>query len=606
MSLEQAFEVATEFRFDVGQAILNTDTLKGAVDDLSKASGSALGSLNYLASGLIAHLGFGSGGLLSILGKAVQISEAFNESSLSFANNISSNMQTLTGTIDNFNDRLGTSQMLMGNISREAIKFGIDTTQLSHITQLLATPLANRGKLGSNYQGAISMGRNLSLASEAVGLNPMMSGEMLSRAITDHMAIHGALFARLVNTQAFKSQHIATQPQLMNMNTDRKIDLLSKALTQLAGDADWIAARMMNLGTQFIILKDQISVVLKPIGDAIVKPLVKMMSQINGYLTQHGEEIGKNIGKLIGNIFEDPKNLFVNLMQLKHLKTDFQRALDWSGVIVMATWIKMGLEKIGIVFNGGLIRRAFAGLFDGFVYALPIIWKTITTVAKFITPAIGEFIGAFAPLLFFFQIISRARAIAKVNDIENLLNLMPKLSAIFVKIKTAVENIMMPLSMAIDFWANLLAPLFQTSTWLNILVPVLDSFADILGILGTVTVYAMAGLSGLVNVIIGFVEDIMHMKNPFGNVMGNLKDGYNDFLERNAARLGKASDSAANYHVENNNHIEARFDMREQMEPDRIAFAVTTHLKKLALDAPQGAGASLASAFARPRIAGAN
>jgi hypothetical protein len=58
--------------------------------------------------------------------------------------------------------------------------------------------------------------------------------------------------------------------------------------------------------------------------------------------------------------------------------------------------------------------------------------------------------------------------------------------------------------------------------------------------------------------------------------------------------------------VTNNNHIDARFDMREQLEPDRIAFAVTQKLKKLAINATQGRGNAHGAAFANALVAGDN
>jgi hypothetical protein len=75
-----------------------------------------------------------------------------------------------------------------------------------------------------------------------------------------------------------------------------------------------------------------------------------------------------------------------------------------------------------------------------------------------------------------------------------------------------------------------------------------------------------------------------------------------DFLEENAIRLGKPADSSTQYKVTNNNHIEARFDMREQLEPDRIAFAVTQKLKHLAMNPTQGRGRSISAAFANPQF----
>lgn len=614
--IEEAFAVATEFRFDVGQAMVNTRALQGAVDDVSKSANSAVSSLDFLASSLVARLGFGSGGLLSIMGKAVEISEQFNAGALNFANNISSNMQVLTGTIETFNDRLGTSEMIMNNINKTGIKFGLDAGILGKITQLLSTPLANRGKLGTNYQGAISMGKNLGLASEAVGLNPLLSGEMLSRAITDHMAIHGALFARLVNTQAFKQAHIVTQPQLMTMNTDKKIDLLSRSLEQLAGDAGWLAARIQRIDTQIVILKNQIGVLLKPIGEAITKPLKQVLVWLNTFLSANGEMIGKNIAAFISDIFADPKKLFIDLMQIKNLGKDFKKSLHVVELYGTFRFIKWVLEFLGVQLNGGLVRATLGYIVQGFRWLMAIVpWGALLRGAfTLLRAAFLEIAPIWAAAMLIFQGISRARGIAKAADIKELGEMTPRLSAVMVRWKHVFTTFMSPIQQIIEEIGQLLAPLFKTSTYLGwfldaseALLPALEgcsgAFIDLAADIHGFSQFMKTELSYIFNLPKNLMNALtsVHPLDAMKDLLFSQEasdswtKGRKDFLDDFAARNGKPNESSANYHVENNNHIEARFDMREQMEPDRIAFAVTTHLKKLAIDAVQGRGQSASS-----------
>ena len=56
---------------------------------------------------------------------------------------------------------------------------------------------------------------------------------------------------------------------------------------------------------------------------------------------------------------------------------------------------------------------------------------------------------------------------------------------------------------------------------------------------------------------------------------------------------GMTSQAVGKTSITNHNNVTARFDMREQLEPDRIAFAVVTHLKKLTMNNTQASGYSL-------------
>lgn len=598
MGLEESFAVATEFRFDVGEALLNTKALQGAVDNLSQSANSALTSLSYLASGLVAKLGFGSGGVLSILTKSVQVSEAFNTSALELVNNMQMNMNVLSNKFDTFNQKLATSQMILDDISKTAITFGVNTGELSRITQLISTPLAMRGMLGKNYANAINMSKNLLIGAEAVGLHPQVASESLYRALTEHMPLHGALFARLLNTRAFKEARIGTQQQLQVLNQDKKIELLNQALEQLGGDAEFVSNRLKSIRVQFEILKNQIEVVLRPIGEAIVRPLRTILAAVNDYIRRHGKDLGKNLAALIDSIFGDPKALFVNLMQLKEFGRDFHRAVNWASIITTLMLVKRLLEHIGITFGGGLIRRVFAFLLDGLVFFGRMIGPVITGILRFLTPVIGEFVSVFAPLLFFFQIFSRAKGIAKLRDAEALANLLPKLSERFTHLKEAISRFFLPLTMAINFWAELLAPLFQSAFYLELLIPLIDGITFIFEALGDTFVILLSVVSGVVMAIIGLVDDLINMKNPFANIKENFTSGMQDFLH--AHGMGMEANKAVVNQVTNVGKIEARFDMREQLEPDRIAFAVTTHLKRLATNPTQGRGQAFAAGIVNP------
>ena len=68
-------------------------------------------------------------------------------------------------------------------------------------------------------------------------------------------------------------------------------------------------------------------------------------------------------------------------------------------------------------------------------------------------------------------------------------------------------------------------------------------------------------------------------------------------MRDNQSRLGGDGATIVQNTVTNVGKIEARFDMREQLEPDRVAFAVTDHLKRLAANPTQGRGQSLSSPF---------
>ena len=601
--IEEAFEVATEFRFDVGQAIIGTKALTDSVDGLSHSVDGALSSLNYLASGLVAHLGIGAGGLLGIVTRGIQLTEEFTRGSMGFVNSISSNMQVLGGTIGTFNDQLETSKMLMGNINSAAGKLGLSGVELAQMTQLLASPLAQRGKLGTNYSTGIELAKNAMITGEATGLGHGNVAESLLRGLSPGGAVMGKLFERMVNTQAFHNARVTRPQQLSGMGQDKKMDLLISAMSELGNNAGYLTARLDSLRVQFNILKANVENILRPIGDALKVPLMKMLRSANTFLTAHSTALGASIGKLLNNLVDDPKKAFVNLMQLKSLGTDFKKALHITELVQMFLFLRWGLGLLGVELGGGLLKQGIGYLITFIGQIAKFIWSTgiLGSIFGYLIKAAAAVGEVFLPLLFFFQILSRARAIATLNDTIAWFEIVPEMADAFVRLKDALSAVFLPITMVIDQWGKMLAPIFEWSIWIRMLVPLMEGMAWVLEWIGAGVIYMTAGLNALVSVIMGFIYDIINLKNPMTDAMTNLKDGFNDFLKAHPVP-GSGSTPTTKSVVTNNNHIEARFDMREQLEPDRIAFSVTQHLKKLAINATQGRGQSMQAAFAGNQI----
>lgn len=594
--IEQAFEVATEFRFDIGSALVNTNALTNAVGNLSTTADQAMNSLNYLAGGLVANLGLGSGGLLSMLKRAVEVSDEFQTGMFGFLNSINSNTQFLTGTINTFNDRLATSKMLMNNVNEEADKFGLSGRELAQVTSLVASPLAARGRAGKNYSNAIGVARNMMLTSEAVGLPQQFGAEMLVRGMTTGM-LGGKLFERLANTPAFRAQHIMRSDQIspMRMNDARRMDLLTKALEQLGGNAEWLAMRMNTLQAQFARLKTRLDQLLRPIGDALKAPIILLMTRLNDWLKAYGPQIGRSLGDLITAITNNPNQTIIALMQLSRLKHDLALAFKFTGLLQVIKFVLPILKSMGLL-KGTLIEGLFFGLGRGLRYLGIILTSPIFVGAlRLIGSALAAFLPEFLIFAGIFQILSRARAQAHVFDVEHGINLAPQLLHVFLRISRAIGTIFSPITTIIRVIADFISPLFRVATYGDIVLKVFTMLADTLDNLANDVIL----LSGI---FVAF-NDAMTESTKIKNIVKGPKGmeaafagTFNksmDIWEKHHPLLNAANMPTSQMHIENNNHIEARFDMREQLEPDRIAFAVTTHLKKLAISATQGRGGSL-------------
>lgn len=604
--IDQMFHVGTEFRFDIGNALLSTETLQNSVNQLSDAADNALLSFQHLGAGLVTHLGLGTGGLLTILGKAVQLSDQFNTSSLVFSNVISSNIKVFSGTIDTFNERLATSQMIMENINKVANQFALPSDSLLHMSELITPILAQHGMAGKNFSTSIEISKNVLKSAPNLGINPMESENQLMNALNGQAMTRG-LFGRLLrDTNVFRDAHINNTGQFNGLPADKRINLIRKSLAVFSSDADVLKNRVNSLHGQMTLLENNFNAfgsVLRPIGDALLKPIVMVLQELNHFVDGPGRQIAKSFGKLIANVFEDPKNLLINILQLRQLGGDSRKGGKLLGFVELFLFLRQLKNFVGLDSAvGRAISTGFKFIGEGVMFLVRLIpWMGIF---KFAVQALWFGISHILPGMLaavgLFQTISRAKAIAHIHDAATLLTLSPKLAEIMVRMKVAFENIMLPISTVIDALANFIAPLFEITTWADVGLPVLDAIASIFEGLGEASILAYAGLQGLFFAIYQFADNIRQGK--LLSVLSGVGDAFNggvqDILDKNFARLQQPGGAVMNQ-VTNIGKIEIRNDFKENQEPDRIAYTLKNQLLKAAANPRQAAKGSLASPFGR-------
>lgn len=603
------FHVATEFRFDIGHAVLASETLQEKVQGISQAADDALLSFQHLGAGIVGTLGLGTGGILGTLYKAVQVSDKFNSSALSFANTISANMQFLEGSIHSFNERLDVSRVILKDIANVANKFSLDEGALLGMTKMLAPVMVPHGAAGTNFSNAIDLSRNVLKASPSLGLDPNEIQGQLVRAMLGQASMQDTLFRRLMSeTQAFagvgggkSGSHNSGSAGFNALTFDKRLKMLHDGLNQFASDMDVINGNAMTLTGTMQRIKNLIgglNSILKPLGDAILPPLTMLLHEVGDALDKKFRPVIANLSKTLKGLLADPKALLVNVMQLKSLGSDVKKGSELFGFITMISFAGEILRFLGIqaAFLITPLRFLAGALLSisrmipwmaVFGFAARALWFALSTLAVPLLAVVS-----------LFQILSRAKAIAKVTDAQNLLNMAPQLSVLFARFSQAVSNILFPFQLLFDYIANLIAPLFQVTTWLGYAMPFLDKFAGLLEFIGKVAVLATAGFMGLSEALATIIYNILNFQNPMKDVRSNMNKAMDDFLEKNGMRLGEPGGAVVNQ-VTNIGKVEIRNDFKETQEPDRVAFTVKEQLMKAARNPRQGRGTGLQNAFAR-------
>ena len=618
------FKVATEFRFEIGHAVLGTKTLTDSVDKLSNSVDNAIINFQRLGIGVVANLGMGGGGLLGIITKSVSAFEDFRNAQLTFVNSISANREKLIGPIDTFNEKLLVSGIILKDIGKVAREFALPEKELVNMTKLLAPMLIPEGLAGANFKGAIDLSRKFLKAAPSFGIAPEESTFQLQSAVGGRALQSQTFFQRLtVETKAMRE--FAGQTEKFNkLAPDKRFRLVNEALDQFSKDVDVLTGRTELISAQFERIKNVfvgVNGALLPLGELLNKLGVNFLKQIESAIHIHGRTVIDNFTKFIKPMSGSIEDLIVLALQLKRISSDLHKSAKTFGVLGIISIIG-GFGTLLKIFPylSKLLKPVIGGIFflGSNIFRLGFILRILGfVVTKLFFPL--------TIILGMFQLFSRAAAIAKIKDLKALPEILAKFSELVLRAKNAIGKIIYPFAKAFDWLTDKLSILFrktiflQAGLWiLEQFIVVLEDIADlfvrlysIFGGLGSLIVFLIENFTNLMQIVPQMIDRLTSLDftgagnllsswgKEFGegvreSFMFGFEETWKDFDKKFAGENAPVVSNVQHFH--GGIKIENKF--KENQEPDRIAFTLIEQLSKADRNKTQARGASLMPSMA--------
>ena len=613
-----AFHVLTEFRFDIGHAVLNSEKLEGAVNKISGAADSALLSFQKLGLGIVGYMGLGGGSVLGLLQAAVSASDKFGQSQRQLANIFLSNNLFTGGNA--FEDSMIRSAVVMEDIKKKAQEFALPATELLATSKLIGAAMISHGLDDASLKKTIDISRGFSKSAPTLGIDPQLAMGQLLDAVTGRANMGDTLFQRLMNETTAMKQFKGNPKGFNALPDAKRVDVLTKALLQFGSNAKILEGNARSLTGEIQRLRDSfvgMFSILRPIGDAILNFILPAFHEFNNFLQKQGSQIGKNLGTLMKSILSDPRQMLVNLMQARDLKKDVGSASNVLGAAAIASGVG-GLLKFltgklwlvhpaiavaagGIVFFIEIMDRlgasmaakamaivtgiaAIAGVLAYFGVLMPVISFAISSILLPMTLLVGAF-----------QLLSRAAAIAKVDDVLSIAKATPRFTAALVYLKNAVDVIWKPFLRIFDGIAQAISPIFRLSMYFDALIWIIERVAD------GITLFLM-GFQGMMFVLMHWAQQIGGIFGGQGSAFGSTAEAFNagtssifdqimGNVDEGTGGIGSSVTNIGSVVIEN--------QFKEQMEPDRIAFTLKEQLMKTAQNPTQSFNRSLSGGLSR-------
>ncbi len=637
----EGFKIATEFAFDAGLASAEVGGLQQKVQSLSDTADSAIGSLSGLGLKFAMEFSGMAGGMLSFLGQSISASDQFTQMQLKFSNIISANIGSLTGHVDTFNERMTTSKRIINDIVGDARKFGLPAKELAAYTAQMSAVLVSHGLAGENFKSARDLSRNLLKSAPTLGVHPANVMNQLQNALLGRASMQGQLMPRLMQeTPAFKTETGAkmTIKQFNALEMSKRMEILSKAMRTFSSDMDVLAANANTVSGILLRVKDLFSglgSVLKPIGDAILKPLIPLINVVINYIKTNGKVIADSIARFIKPLLDSPKEFFLNLMQLKSLASDVGSAAAWTSTFLALSHLTHLIRWIGNSARNTAVGNMFSGLMTKFPLLAGLGTRFMGVMDKIggffakmfgtgILASLMNLTAGFATLTVLFQAWSRATAKLKIEKFTFWASQAPKISEMFTRLRESLARFMAPINDIIEGWSELFVVMRDGTAVPSALVWVLELVTGAIEDTSMAFIKLYAGVNSIITGVMGLVANMLDMvtkvynsftgghffdtnwiKNlKFGDNMESMAEewmrGYDDVMTKYVYKADNDQDGGVSKKITNigtqNNSI--NMNLKNQMQPDRIAFTVKDQLQKLTENRTASRGSVQATGFA--------
>lgn len=607
------YTVLSEFKFEAAEAIAKSDALQSKLEKVAGAAEAVNTGLQQAAYSLLGQLGL-YGGIGGAIYSAIKAADKFQQTQRSIANIFLSN-NMFTG-VNSFEASMQASAEAMENMKKTAREFSLPVSDFVSTAKMVGAGLVNHGLDDKSMKNSIQLTRGYLKSAPMLGVDPSLAQGELMDMVNGRAHMGSRLSQRLVaETSAMKPYATsggATQAggalgKFNALKPEERLKTLTAALMQFGSNAKVVEENAKSLSSQMQRMTDNFTgmfSVLKPIGDAILEPLKKMMLSVNIWLETHGETVAKNIGAMLSNALEDPKALYAQVQQYRKIRSDMEKAGElvmFSSIIHGITW---ALRALGVQLQGGLVLTGLRYLgtalswIGGMLFTVQNFFRALTLI-KYV------FIEMIAPLVVFhamFQGISRGIALAMADYVTWFAENATRLAAVIGTYKEAFVKIFAPIEFIVEGFASIARVLFSHTVGLSLFVSALEQLGPLFQWIGDVVVHLLAEISGVVGALMGMIQNLMNLnfKNFGKNMNDDASAGYHMVWDRYHKGGTQGVDtSQTSTNVINIDKINIQNMFKEQMEPDRIAFSLKDQLLKAASNPLQASGNSMAARASR-------
>ena len=500
------------------------------------------------------------------------------------------------GTKD-FNTAMRTSADILKDIAKDAQDFSLPIDQYKSLFNDFSALLVGKGAQGDNFKEARKLSRNFMLAADAFPIEPWLAQQQIGGLLEGRFEQDQRLFRLLRDeTDAFKGMSAG---RFKSFKLPKKVETLNKAFDQyispeiLEARENTITAQMTKLQNSF----KSITSVMKELGDVIRTPLIKVLKEVNAWISEKLSLAFSHIAKALKPLTGDLERLYVELDKLSRLGASFEKSKTFSGIGFFMVELKRFIPTLTkwSFLAGKMGGRGTLAAGAGLATMLKWIFKTTSATKafgmalKFLARSLWLYMKFLVPFTALMRVLDSAKAQAKVADMKRYADELPNVTKKATDLARAFAAIQFPISALINKLGESISFLFQRTWWIENLYNLIKKI-DIESFMKKFSAGLIYLYTTLESIITASLKAVAKIGNPlkFWNPVTQMADFMKNYQENMDKQLhprwdamnkhfGKYMKDAATPPAPvyvNKGPITIRNQFPENMEPDRIAVAI--------------------------------
>ena len=486
MAIQQAFNIVSAFKFEVGAALASSSKMGKQLRGLSEQAKELNEQLKFSAVSWGTQLTGTQFGVLGFFKNILETSRDTYDIQRKMATMMVTNQSRFADGPKNMADAMQRAFHIMKDMNAEANKWGLDSFKYHYTTESLNAALIKKGVTGVNFGATRELARNVLLGSDMLpGMGRVDVQGSIESIVSGFASRQHELWKKLTGDTDTMKKYGKNVNAFNILPAAKRVELLNRAFKELIDKSDVLKYRVNTLEFQMTVLNNLFrgtGNVFSKMGNVLRRFVIDNLKLVNEFVSKQLAPVFDKLGNVLHNLVSG-KSLVDLYFQIKNLST-IGKSLDFSKMSASLIFFTAEIVTFALAFNKfsawmGMSARVAVSATDTFRSVFKKVLPYLIMIGKFLARSALYFAKFYAISLLFSRVWETAKIKGQQKNVELLGKSISASNDVLLELGKTLHSLYAPFHWLIDVLGSIIAPLTSWAGRLNLLMKALNLFPGI-------------------------------------------------------------------------------------------------------------------------------